>query len=271
MSERLQVLLYKLQSFNIFPQFGVEIEFYILGNVSDDDIQNTLKYISNETSLEIQLEKGYRQYEVATTIYSNVFQLINVVNQIKNVIVKAGGSLSPKPYINDYGSAMHIHMSLCDDSGQNLFNQHETIEQNTLLLHTIAGILQLLNASLYMLISNDEIEFARLHSTNMSPSTLSWGRNNRTTAIRIPDSLPSNINRRIEFRVPSVQSEISINLLFLLTSAIYGIEHALQPIGCIYGNANDEIYDIEKLYDNLSDAKYNFHFWKIFDELCKIT
>ena len=48
---------------------------------------------------------------------------------------------------------------------------------------------------------NDHNEYQRIEPRFMAPVNLSWGGNNRTTAIRIPGT--NKLNRRIEFRVPS--------------------------------------------------------------------
>jgi glutamine synthetase len=276
--EKINQILNKFHENSLCPAFGVEIEFYIIGKGCEEDIHKIISQISNITGLEIQKEKGYRQYEIASVIYYNLYDLINFVEIFKEKIVNMNSlnrqleiTFRPKPYKDDYGSGMHLHISLIDSYGINLFNNCNEILGNEILMHSIGGILELLNQSLYMLTGDDESEFERLNICCMSPTNISWGKNNRTTAIRIPDSSPFNRNRRIEFRVPSAQSEILSVVLFLLTSTLYGIKHSAKPSSCIYGNADSDIYNLEKIHSNLKDAKNGFHFWEIFEEICRST
>ena len=258
-----------LSQIGLKPLLGVELEFYMLGVVSDKLLQS----ISNEIGVEVQAEKGHGQYEVASQVFDDIFLLIDYIKLIKDRILDIAStygntvSFSPKPFPNDYGSGMHIHMSLLDKNNHNIFNNYDSINENNFLLNVIGGILALVNKSLYMIISQDKSEFDRLHNSDLTPSTVSWGKNNRTTAIRIPDSHPNNRNRRIEFRVPSSNSNIANCISFLLTSAIYGIKERILPETCIYGNANDTTYNLTLLHRNANDMKANFCFWDIFNSI----
>lgn len=269
-SEGLNSILNELSNLDLKPLFGVELEFYILGVVSDQ----LLTAIAAETGMEVQKEKGITQYEIATGIFDDVFSLISYVNLTKEKIISIGISYGvaisfrPKPFPNDYGSGIHIHMSLIDKDRYNIFNAG-VIDENQYLLHTIGGVLHLLNMSLAMIIDHNKEEFDRLHNSQLTPTTVSWGKNNRTTAIRIPDSHPNNRNRRIEFRVPSSSSNIANCIIFLLTSAIYGIKKMLLPGNCIYGNANYTTYNLVSLHKNVYDMKIDFRFWDIFNDLFK--
>ncbi len=275
MQDKVSKILKKFHENSLYPGLGVEIEFYILGKGSEEDVNNILAQVSNTTKLEVQQEKGYRQYEIASDVYYDVYDLINFVKNFQRNIREINDlndqleiTFNPKPYKDDYGSGMHIHMSLLDPYGINLFNSLNEMSQNTMLMNAIGGILMLLNQSLYMLTGDDESEFERFNVCYMSPTNISWGKNNRTTAVRIPDSHPCSRNRRIEFRVPSAQSEILSVVLFVLTSTFYGIKHSVKPLNCIYGNAHNDMYALQPIHKNLKDTKDDFYFWKIFEEIC---
>jgi glutamine synthetase len=268
---KIEKILKKLAKLGLRPLLGVEIEFYIIGSIT----KKILDKIASEINLPIENEKGHCQYEIASQIFTNPLLLIDFVNITKENLIKTATkynldiSFDPKPYNFSHGSGIHIHLSLIDKNNENIFNRCDTVDLNSLLLNSIGGVLKLLNSSLYMIISDNDNEFNRLHLSDMAPSTVSWGKNNRTTAVRIPDSHPFNRNRRIEFRVPSAQSDITNCVIFLLTSVIYGIEENVQPNSCIYGNAKDSHYNLEPLHKNASDMKKNFTFWKVFHKVCK--
>ncbi len=267
--KNIRLILDKLNNIGLYPALGVEVEFYILTQVDESFI----KEIEDKTGLKLQKEKGYRQYEFATNIFRDIFSLITYVEMIKQKIKDickkklVEVSFDPKPFIDDYGSAMHIHISLYNEKHFNIFNSGAKVEDNAILLHSIGGILQLLRDALYMCINDKQSEYDRLISNMMCPQTISWGKNNRTTAIRIPDSPPFNRNRRIEFRVPSASSSLYKCIVFILTSVFYGIVKEIHPDQCVYGDANNLLNNLEtfaidhKSHDNI------FNFWKMFKEI----
>lgn len=267
----IEKILTKFTKIGLTPLLGAELEFYIIGSVSEE----LLKNMTYQIGLPIEKEKGVGQYEIASQVFSDPFLLIDFIERTREKLLTIAKnnnikiSFDPKPYKFDYGSGMHIHLSLIDKTNVNIFNHYDTIDGNLTILNSIGGILKLLNQSLHMIITEEENEFDRLHLSEMSPSTVSWGKNNRTTAVRIPDSHPYNRNRRIEFRVPSARSNIASSILFLLTSVIYGVEEKIQPGICIYGNAKDSHYSLIPLHKNVNDMKKDFHFWEIFQAICK--
>ncbi len=278
MHKKIEQILCKFNDRDFFPVLGVEIEFYVLGDDKDSKVEEFISKMSDTICLTIQKEKGYRQYEIASETFLDVFQLIDFVQNIRKIISNIRidnsslhTSFHPKPYSNDYGSAMHLHLSLNDKDGFNIFNNYDNIEANDVLINAIGGVLKLLNRSIYMITGNDESEFSRFHGNYMSPTKICWGKNNRTAAIRIPDSLLFDKNRRIEFRIPSAKACITKVVLYLLTSTFYGINNSTTPPECLYGNACDDIYSLETIHSTLKEAKNDFRFWETFEDICKST
>jgi glutamine synthetase len=263
----LEKILFLLEKENLEPFLGGEIEFYLL-QVEEKEAQELLQAIEEKTGLKVEKEKGFHQYEIITSMKKS-FEIIEEISRIQKILLSFPKiSLKPKPYLEDYGSALHLHLSLWQ-KGENLFNREKNLEDNFLLMKSIGGILSILNPSLYLITGSDPEEFLRFEKPLLSPSHLSWGKNNRTTAIRIPDSLPANRNRRIEFRLASAQTDPELLILLLLTGILYGIKKEMVKIPiCLYGNSQDPQYNLEKLF-NLEKAKNAFSFWEIFEELCK--
>lgn len=267
--KEIDLVLQKLNEIALYPAFGAEVEFYILGKIHDEFITK----IENEAGINIQSEKGNGQYEFATDVFTDVYKFISSVEGIKAKILDICQknfievSFNPKPFPEDYGSAMHIHISLLDHEQINIFNNGKTVEDNTTLVNSIGGILQIIDNALYMCITNDKSELKRLSGGMMAPSTISWGKNNRTTAIRIPDSPPFSRNRRIEFRIPSPLSDLANCIIVLLTGILYGIKKQINPPPCVYGNADNQIYKLKDLpIKNELHCKISA-FWKIFHEI----
>ena len=91
----------------------------------------------------------------------------------------------------------------------------------------------------------------------MAPINISWGGNNRTTAIRVPDSKPEF--RRIELRVPSANASLEKVIAFILIGALHGLKNENLYYERIYGNAFDEQYALQLLPKDLKEAENIFH------------
>jgi len=177
---------------------------------------------------------------------------------------------------------MHVHLSLYDQADNNLFVKHND-EESPLLLNIIGGLLKYLPASLPFFLaaeqdferfnakfelSNEERRY-KCNATN-APTNISWGVNNRTTALRIPDSHREKGARRVEHRVPASSANPYLVLTGVLLGAYLGVRERLDAPDRIWGNAFDEQYKLESLPLNLKEANSNFEnseIRKIFDQL----
>ena len=76
------------------------------------------------------------------------------------------------------------------------------------------------------------------------PSTVSWGGNNRTVALRVIAPETSKSQTRIEHRVASAAANIYCVVNAILESALEGIKREQYPkIKRVYGNAFDAQYE----------------------------
>lgn len=236
--------------YNLVPLIGVEIEFYILPNDKENDAEKLIRIIETEMKIEIQKERGKGQYEFTIAPESNFVNLTNKINQYKEIILNVCHKntahmqidFSPKPLNNDYGSSAQYNLTLHKikekNHGLNIFSKEAKFEDNRYIMYVINGILELLETRWEWLISsNAEAEKKRMEPGWMAPTNVSWGGNNRTTAIRIPDS--NSENRRIEFRVPSPITAPEKVILLLLQGILVGLEKQKYPkIPRSYGNAH---------------------------------
>ena len=102
-----------------------------------------------------------------------------------------------KPYLQDAGNGMHIHFSIIDRNGENIFNNSKN-EGSKLLKSAVAGCLRCLRGStlIYAPFANS---YERFVKDAHAPTSAQWGYENRTTAIRIPGG--DFASKRIEHRV----------------------------------------------------------------------
>lgn len=124
------------------------------------------------------------------------------------------------------GCSGHIHQSLWDkDKSKNLFyNTEDKNNMSDLLKHYLAGQLHCLPHILPMYAPTIN-SYKRLVEGAWAPTTVTWGVDNRTTAIRILHS--SEKYTRLETRIPGSDSNPYLAMAAALASGLYGIKHKL--------------------------------------------
>lgn len=131
-----------------------------------------------------------------------------------------------KPIAEEPGSAMHIHHSLLDPkTGRNLFAEDDGGDTD-LFRHFIGGLQQALPAAVPVLAPYVN-SYRRYVKDHASPINLAWGRDNRTTGIRIPLSAPEN--RRIENRLAGMDCNPYLGIAASLACGLLGIAGELAP------------------------------------------
>ena len=138
-----------------------------------------------------------------------------------------------KPYEAEPGSAMHIHQSLVDEHGHNLFASRSGKDTKLFLSH-IAGLQKFLPASM-PLIAPYVNSYRRLVRFLSAPVNTQWGHENRTVGLRIPESDAKN--RRVENRVPGADANPYLAIAATLACGYIGMKQNLSPTRAMEGNA----------------------------------
>ena len=136
-----------------------------------------------------------------------------------------GATFMAKPYGDTAGSGLHMHMSIVDENGQNVFDDGSD-EGSDVLRHAVGGILANLT-ELTLIFAPHRNSFRRLTPRAHAPTEVAWAYENRTTAVRIPNS--SNQNRRIEHRVAGSDANPYLVAAAVLGSALWGMERKIEP------------------------------------------
>ncbi len=138
-----------------------------------------------------------------------------------------------KPYGNRAGSGFHVHFSLIDETGTNVFDNGGE-DGTDLLRHAVAGLLATM-AENALTFGPHENSYRRLTPGAHAPSAVAWGYENRTAAIRIPGGDPGA--RRIEHRVAGADANPYLVLCSVLGGALLGLKGQWQPADPIEGDA----------------------------------
>lgn len=219
----------------------------------------------------LHTETGPGVYEAAI-LYTNTLEAADRAVLFKAAVKEIGRKHGIVPtFMAKYkeslpGCSGHIHQSLWDKSGKNnvFFDGDKDTNMSELMESYIAGQLHCLPEILPMYAPTIN-SFKRLVEGAWAPTTLTWGIDNRTTAIRaIPGSAKST---RIELRVPGSDSNPYLAMSAALASGLYGIKNKLKlPSGPVTGNGyEDKSNGI--LPGTLKDATKKFKESKIANEM----
>jgi len=201
-------------------------------------------------------ESAPSQFEINVAHSDDVMlladQVIRMQRTIRAVSARHGfvASFMPKPIDDEAGNGLHVHCSLLDENGTNVFDDGGE-EGSDLLRYAVAGCLELLPASM-LLFAPSFNAYRRFQPGNHAPTESAWGYDNRTTAIRIPES-PSEA-RRIEHRVAGADANPYLVLAAVLAGIWHGIENTLSPPNPIEGNAWDQEIDAPALPTTMDEA-----------------
>jgi len=139
-----------------------------------------------------------------------------------------------KPIQNEPGSAMHIHHSVVHkDTGENIFSAADESETPA-FQHFIAG-LQTHLPSVIALLAPYVNSYRRYVPDFAAPINLEWGRDNRTTGLRVPVSSPAA--RRVENRIAGMDCNPYLGLAASLACGYLGLCEERAPRDQFLGNA----------------------------------
>jgi glutamine synthetase len=130
-----------------------------------------------------------------------------------------------KPMETEPGSAMHIHQSILDAEGRNIFSQADG-SASPAFFHYIAG-LQTYIPQVLPVFAPFVNSYRRLAPHMSAPTNVRWGYDNRTCGIRVPKSTPAA--RRVENRVPGVDVNPYLAIAATLACGYLGLTQARQP------------------------------------------
>ncbi|MSR00946.1 MAG: glutamine synthetase [Gammaproteobacteria bacterium] len=184
-------------------------------------------------------EYGPGQFEVNLAHQADALRACDEALRFKRVVrsvARAQGwdaTFLPKPYRDMAGSGLHVHASILDAAGRNIFECDDNL-QNLELRHALGGLVATLSEGMALCAPGPN-SFRRFQSQSYVPMIASWSVNNRGSAIRIPVSDAKN--RRIEHRLAGADANPYLVAAWMLAGIYHGISHSLTPPPPISGNA----------------------------------
>jgi glutamine synthetase len=141
-----------------------------------------------------------------------------------------------KPYLDRIGSGLHIHASVLDADGRNIFDDG-TAEGSEALRNAIGGLQALMPESMALFAPSIN-SYRRFEPDMFAPVNRRWGINNRSAGLRVPVGPGSG--RRVEHRAAGADANPYFAAAAVLAGIHYGLERKLDPGPAASGNVSRE-------------------------------
>ncbi|MEL0169471.1 MAG: glutamine synthetase family protein [Pseudomonadaceae bacterium] len=201
-------------------------------------------------------EMGVSQYEI-NFVHGDPLLIADQTflfkHMLREVALKHGliAVCMAKPLARVPGCSMHIHQSVVDGAGNNIFTDPASGEATERFNHFIGG-LQHCMAELTLLMAPYVNSYQRFCHAYASPNNLCWSHDNRSAGLRIPASGPEA--RRVENRLPGADANPYLSVAASLAAGLYGVDHQCAPSAPAQGEfqAPDELTLPATLYDAIN-------------------
>jgi glutamine synthetase len=148
-----------------------------------------------------------------------------------------------KPFADQAGSGMHIHVSVNDGDGTNIFASEDP-EGTPALRHAIGGMIGTVGDG-FALFAPHANSYRRFKANSYAPVAPTWGVNNRTVSFRIPAGPPPS--RHVEHRACGADANPYLAVAAVLAGMHHGMANKVDPGTAVVGNGYDR--------DNSGDDK----------------
>jgi glutamine synthetase len=225
------------------PTIPYILDYHILATTMDEQYLGPVRRGMHGAGIPVEFSKGeawYGQHEVNTryadavtsadrhTIFKNGVKEICFLNGIS-------ATFMAKPSEKDIGSSCHIHSSLIGaDNGESVFVDGE--EETDVFRHYLGGQRAHIR-ELALLVAPSVNSYKRYATESWAPTSISWGRDNRTCGFRI---VGHGASRRVECRIPGADVNPYLGYAALLAAGLDGIEQGTDPGPELKGNAYEE-------------------------------
>nr|WP_240532540.1 glutamine synthetase family protein [Agrobacterium albertimagni] len=202
-------------------------------------------------------ENGPGQYEINLNHVPDALAAADYAVLLKRIVKgvarasELDATFMAKPYGTQAGSGMHVHFSILNEKGENIYVGEDG--PSDALFHSVGGLLESMGESMAIFAPHQN-SYRRLRPSEHAPTYASWGFDNRSAAVRvITASKPAT---RIEHRVAGSDTNPYLVLAMILSAALAGMKEKLSPGGAISGD--DHAVNHEPLPTNWDYALQRF-------------
>jgi len=245
---------------DLVPANQYNVDYSILGTTRVEPLLRDIRNHMYAAGLDVEAAKGecnFGQHEIGF-LYNDALTTADnhavYKNGAKEIAALHGRSITfmAKPNQRE-GNSCHVHMSLRGADGDLVFWDDEAGERTPLYDSFIAGVLATA-ADLTLLFAPNINSYKRFAHGSFAPTTLGWGLDNRTCAMRL---VGRGAGARMENRIPGADANPYLVLAAMIAGGLHGIENNLELEPEMTGNA----YASEKarVPNTMGAAREAFH------------
>lgn len=215
---------YSIDSMNDYEPFILDVYKYCeIQGIGVDTISQEM----GPAQLEINFKHG-NALELADQVF--LFK-----RTLREVAIMHGMHVTflAKPHAQEAGSSLHIHQSILDKEGNNIFTNAD--ESASDLFYGYIGGLQRYMPEAMLTFAPYVNSYRRFASPWSSPVNLDWAIDNRTVGLRVPDSPPAA--RRVENRLAGSDVNPYLAIAASLACGYLGMVEGLKPTDEAEGSA----------------------------------
>jgi glutamine synthetase len=227
---------------NLTPSIPYILDYHILATTFDEDVVGAIRRGMSRAGIPVEFTKGeawpgqhelnFRFADALTTADRHVIYK----NGAKEIAQQHGASITfmAKPDHTWIGSSCHIHSSLwAPDGSRSLFPGDDDHEPSEVFGCYIAGLAAHMR-ELSIFVAPNVNSYKRYAAESWAPTTLAWGRDNRTCGFRL---VGHGNGLRIESRIPGADTNPYLAFAAMLAAGLDGLERKLEPPRLFEGNA----------------------------------
>lgn len=192
-------------------------------------------------------EMGPAQFEI-NFLHGNPMELADQVFLFKRTVREAAiehemhATFLAKPMSQEAGSALHIHQSVVDKNGDNIFSTKKG-DPSELFFGFLGGLQEYMPQAM-LLFAPYVNSYRRFLNPWSSPVNLAWAVDNRTVGLRVPASGPEN--RRVENRLAGSDVNPYLAIAATLACGYLGMVEGLKPTAATKGSAYGEDFTLHR-------------------------
>lgn len=194
-------------------------------------------------------EVGCSQYEI-NLLHGDALQVADQAflfkYAAKEIALRHGMNavFMAKPIAGEAGSSMHLHQSVVDAQGRNIFSD-EAGQATPAFAHYIGG-LQAYLPDLVLVFAPFVNSYRRYVTGSQAPINLQWGEDNRTAGLRVPLGAPSA--RRVENRLAGADANPYLAIAASLASGLAGMQERLVPTAPLVGDGYQQAHELPQTF-----------------------
>ena len=225
---------------DLTPVNEYNVDYSILGTTRAEPLLRAIRNHMYDAGLDVEGAKGecnFGQHEIGFLYADALTTADNHVvykNAAKEIAAQQGRSITfMAKYNQREGSSCHIHLSLRGQDGELVFWDPDRDQRTPLYDHFVAGVLDTV-ADFTLLYAPNVNSYKRFADGSFAPTTIAWGLDNRTCAVRL---VGHGASARMENRVPGADVNPYLALAAMLAGGLHGIENELPLEDELVGNA----------------------------------